>query len=330
MRTIVNAAWVGVALAAFAFTVSAWADEPAQNRNNNAANNPANNANNNSNNNAAVDQTHVAIARDFRTSDIIGLYVKNKNHEDLGKIDDLVIDMKNGEVRYAAIAYGGVAGIGSKLFAVPWQKLTFMFGEPNKANSRHFMLDASKEQFENSPGFDSSHWPNVADSNWAASVDKHYNFDRTAHNNANAPAHANSGTANANTDNARQQTVAYETVFRASKIKGMEVRNDKNEHLGDIDDMVIDVSKGHVKYLALSYGSWFTGGNKLFAVPLSSFTLTHDNNKTFFTVHVSQGSLKNAPGFDKNNWPDTADPNWAKGIDSYYERTAQRPATTRQ
>src|SRR4051794_3615384 len=105
MRTIVNAAWAGVALAAFAFTVSAWADEPAQNRNNNAANN----ANNNSNNNAAVDQTHVAITRDFRTSDITGLYVKNKNHEDLGKIDDLVIDMKNGEVRYAAIAYGGVA-----------------------------------------------------------------------------------------------------------------------------------------------------------------------------------------------------------------------------
>jgi len=297
MRTYVKAAWAGVALATVAFTASAWADEPAKNTT------------------VAVDQVHVTVARDFRTADIIGLPVKNNKHEDIGKIDDLVIDMKNGEVRYAAIAYGGVAGIGSKLFAVPFQKMTFMFGEPNKANSRHFMLDVSKEQFENSPGFDSSHWPNVADPQWGASVDKHYRFERTA-------------TAAANTD--KQQTVAYETVFRASKIKGMEVRNDKNEHLGDIDDMVIDVTKGHVKYLALSYGSWFTGGNKLFAVPLSSFTLTHDNNKTFFTVHVSQDSLKNAPGFDKSHWPDTADPNWAKGIDTYYERTAQRPATTRQ
>jgi len=309
MRTFVTAAWAGAALAAVAFNTAAWADEPAKNRDN-------------TNTAAAGDQTHVSVARDFRTADIIGLYVKNNKHEDLGKIDDLVIDMKTGDVRYAAIAYGGVGGIGSKLFAVPWQKLTFMFGEPNKANSRHFMLDVSKEQFENSPGFDSSHWPNVADPNWAASVDKHYNFNRTEHNNANATANANSG----NT----QQTVAYETVFRASKIRGMDVRNDKNEHLGDIDDMVIDVSKGHVKYLALSYGSWFTGGNKLFAVPLTSFTLTHDNNKTFFTVHVSQDSLKNAPGFDKNNWPDTADPNWAKGIDTYYERSAQRTSTTRQ
>jgi len=192
-----------------------------------------------------------------------------------------------------------------------------MFGEPNKANSRHFMLDASKEQFENSLGFDSSHWPNVADPQWGASIDKHYNFNRTT-----------STTDNRTTDN-RQQTVAYETVFRASKIKGMEVRNDRNEHLGDIDDMVIDVAKGHVKYLALSYGSWFTGGNKLFAVPLSSFTLTHDNNKTYFTVNVSQETLKNAPGFEKSRWPDTANPNWAKDVESYYERTAQR-TTTRQ
>src|SRR5580765_5272479 len=134
MRTIVRTAWAGVALAAFTFITAAWADDPAQN--------PG----------VAVDQTHVSIARDFRTADIIGLPVKNNKHEDLGKIDDLVIDMKTGEVRYAAIAYGGVAGIGSKLFAVPWQKMTFMFGEPNKANSRHFMFDASKEHFENAPG----------------------------------------------------------------------------------------------------------------------------------------------------------------------------------
>jgi len=293
MRTIVKPAFFAFALAALCFTTAAWADDPAKTGNTNQANG---------------NEAKVAIAHVFRTADIIGLYVKNKNHEDIGKIDDLVIDMKNGEVRYAAVAYGGVAGIGSKLFAVPWQKMTFMFGEPNKANSRHFMFDVSKEQLENAPGFESSHWPNVADPHWSASVDKHYSINRERGSNAD------------------RQTVAYETVFRASKIKGMEVRNDNNEHLGSIDDLVIDVTKGHVKYFALSYGSWFTGGNKLFAVPLGSCTLTHDNNKTFLTVHASQETLKNAPGFEKNNWPDSADPNWTKTVDTYYERTAQRPA----
>jgi len=258
---------------------------------------------------AADDQANVAIAHVFRSGEIIGLPVKNNSHETLGKIDDLVIDMKTGEVRYAALSFGGIAGVGSKLFAVPFGSMKFMFGEPNNANSRHFMFDATKEQLEKAPGFDTSHWPNVGDAKWAASIDRHYNFQRK---------HTDTGAA-----------VTYETVFRASQVKGMDVRNDANENLGSVDELVIDVTKGHVKYVALSFGSWFTGGNKLFAVPLSSLTLTHANDKTFFVAHVSQDTLKNAPGFDKNNWPNTADPNWAKGIDTYYQRTAQRP-TTRQ
>jgi len=257
------------------------------------------------------DQTRVAVAHIFRSGEIIGMPVTNKAGENLGKIDDLVIDMKNGEIRYAALSFGGIAGIGSKLFAVPFQSMTFVFGEPNKADSRHFMFDATKDQLDKAPGFDSSQWPNVGDPQWSASIDKHYNIQRTEHAQ----------------DQVAAPKVAYETVFRASKIKGMEIRNDANEHLGDVDELVIDVPRGRVKYAALSFGSWFTGGNKLFAVPLTAFTLKHDNNKTFLVTHVSQESLRNAPGFDKNHWPDTASADWAKSIDTYYERTAQRPTT---
>jgi sporulation protein YlmC with PRC-barrel domain len=264
--------------------------------------------------NSEQGEAKVAIAHTLRTNDIIGLPVKNNRHEDLGKIDDLVIDMKTGEVRYAAISFGSIAGFGGKLFAVPWQSITFMYGEPNKANSRHFMFDVTKEQLENAPGFDSSRWPNVADPKWSASIDQHYKVNRATNT---TPA----------TDG--RQPVAYETVFRASKIKGLDVRNNANEDLGAIDELVIDVTKGHVKYMTLSFGSWFTGGNKLFAVPLASCTLTHANDKTYFVINVSQDSLKNAPGFDKDRWPNTADPNWAKSIDTYYERSAQRP-TPRQ
>lgn len=259
-------------------------------------------------------QGQVSVAHVFRTGEIIGMAVRNRAGENLGKIDDLVIDMKSGEVRYAALSFGGVAGIGSKLFAVPWQSMTFVLGEPNKADSRHFMFEVTKDQLEKAPGFDTSHWPNIGDPQWSASIDKHYNVQRKE-------TRTESGVA--------APQVAYETVFRASKLKGMDVRNDANENLGSVDELVIDVTKGHVKYVALSFGSWFTGGNKLFAVPLSAFTLNHANDKTFLIVHVSQESLRNAPGFDKNRWPDTADAGWAKSIDTYYERSAQRP-TTRQ
>jgi sporulation protein YlmC with PRC-barrel domain len=256
---------------------------------------------------AKSEQSQVAIAQTFRAGDIIGLPVWNKANENIASIDDLVIDMKTGEVRYAAISRGSVAGIGGKLYAVPFSALTFVFGEPNKADSRHFVMDATKDQLDAAPGFETSHWPSVGDSQWGASIDKHYKVDRKI---------------DAKADGAK---ITYETVFRASKIKGMDVRNDANDNLGSIDELVIDVTKGHVKYVALSYGSWFTGGNKLFALPLSACTLTHANEKTYFAVHASQEMLKNAPGFDKNQWPNTADANWNKSIDTYYERTTRRP-----
>jgi sporulation protein YlmC with PRC-barrel domain len=286
MRTMLNLLFVGFFAAAVASTFAAAA--PAQ------------------------DTTNVAVTHVFKSADIIGLPVRNKAGEDLGKIDDFVVDMKTGEVRYAALSFGGFAGFGSKLFAVPFGSMTFMLGEPNKANSRHFVFDVTKEQLDRAPGFDSSNWPNVADSKWGEAIDKHYNFQRKPHDTA---AIATGEGAN----------VEYETVFRASQIKGMDVRNDKNENLGSVNELVMDIAKGHVKYVALSYGSWFTGDHKLFAVPLSALTLNYAENKTFFVAHVSQESLKNAPGF--TNWPNTADPNWAKTIDAYYERTATRPGT---
>jgi sporulation protein YlmC with PRC-barrel domain len=256
------------------------------------------------------DQANVNVAQVMKSGDIIGLYVKNKAGETIGSINDLVIDMKNGDVRYAALSVGGFAGVGNKLFAVPLGAMTFKFGEPNKADSRHFVFDVAKDHFKDSDGFDQSRWPNIADPKWGESIDKHYKFDRqpTTGTNAGAP-------------------VTYETVFRASKIKGMDVRNKENDNLGSIDEIVIDMNKHHVNYLVLSYGSWFAGGNKLFAVPLASLTLNHANDKTFFLAHVSQETLKNAPGFNKDQYPNMADPNWAKTIDTYYERTATRPAT---
>jgi sporulation protein YlmC with PRC-barrel domain len=212
--------------------------------------------------------------------------------------------------------------------------MTFAFGTPSNKNDRHFIFDVSKNQLDNAPGFDSSHWPNVADPKWSASIDKHYKVERKAETAATDAAHSTARVER--TDKPRTEdtvpnarvtdapNLAVQTVFRASKVKGIDVRNDANENLGDVNELVIDAKNGHLRYLALSFGSIFTGGNKLFAVPLSAVTLSHAENKTFLTLHVSQDNLRNAPGFDKNNWPNTADPNWARDIDSFYQRTATR------
>lgn len=240
----------------------------------------------------------VEIANVFRSSEIVGLPVRNRENKNLGKVEDLVIDLNTGEIRYAALSFGGIAGIGSKLFAIPWSQMTFVFGEKD----RHFVYDTTPEQLKEAPGFDASHWPNVADRAWSASIDKHYRVDRTTA-----------------TDT---KPVAYDTVFRASKIKGMKVRNEQNEDLGHVSEIVLSLKDGRVKYMALSHGSVVGVGGKLFAIPMSSYTLRHAQNEAFFILNVSPEQLNRAPGFDSNHWPNTADPNWSAEIDRYYARRA--------
>jgi sporulation protein YlmC with PRC-barrel domain len=62
-------------------------------------------------------------------STISGDKVCNLEGEDLGKIEDLVVDLDTGKVAYAVLSFGGFMGMGDKLFALPWQSLTVDKGE---------------------------------------------------------------------------------------------------------------------------------------------------------------------------------------------------------
>ena len=59
------------------------------------------------------------LAADTLTGDA----VVNREKEDLGKIEHLMIDVETGRVAYAVLSFGGFLGIGDKLFAIPWSAL---------------------------------------------------------------------------------------------------------------------------------------------------------------------------------------------------------------
>ncbi len=99
---------------------------------------------------------------------LTGDNVVNRQNEDLGKVEEIMIDTASGRVAYAVLSFGGFLGMGEKLFAIPWQSL-----EVDTANKR-FILDTPKERLENAPGFDKSNWPNMADRTWGESIYTHY------------------------------------------------------------------------------------------------------------------------------------------------------------
>ena len=91
-------------------------------------------------------------------------------------------------------------------------------------------------------------------------------------------------------------------VLKASELIGMSVQGTDGKKLGDIKDLVIDPEEGGVEYAVLEFGGFAGIGDKYFAVPWDALQLDQTNKKLLLDVHKKE--LKNAPGFDKNNWPD--------------------------
>jgi sporulation protein YlmC with PRC-barrel domain len=102
---------------------------------------------------------------------IIGDDVKNSAGEDLGRLEDVMLDVNDGRISYGVLTFGGFLGMGNKLFAIPWSALVL------NTEEKCFYLNIDKEQLENAPGFDKDHWPNMADHEWGRTVYDYYGVD---------------------------------------------------------------------------------------------------------------------------------------------------------
>jgi hypothetical protein len=105
---------------------------------------------------------------------LLGNDVYNKAGDDLGDIKEFMIDMASGKVAYAVLSFGGLLGMGDKLFAVPWAALTL------DTTNKRFTLDVSKDVLKDAPGFNKDRWPSMSDKTWASGVHKFYGTSYSA------------------------------------------------------------------------------------------------------------------------------------------------------
>ena len=110
----------------------------------------------------------------------------------------------------------------------------------------------------------------------------------------------------------------YPRVLSATTIIGDKVLNTAGEHLGNIKELMIDLDGGLIAYAVLSFGGFLGMGDKLFAIPWEALTVDTENHSLI--LDVDKEVLKNAPGFDKDNWPDNAkyEAGWLLGVYEYY------------
>ncbi|RCS28607.1 PRC-barrel domain containing protein [Rhodanobacter denitrificans] len=106
--------------------------------------------------------------RFLSASTLNGDAVKNHQGDSLGDLKDIMIDTTNGKIAYGVLSFGGVLGMGEKLFAVPWDAIEV------DGKNKQLLLDVAKDRLKDAPGFDKDHWPNFADKTFANQVRDYY------------------------------------------------------------------------------------------------------------------------------------------------------------
>lgn len=115
----------------------------------------------------------------------------------------------------------------------------------------------------------------------------------------------------------------HRRTMSATTLIGDAVQNAAGENIGDLKEIMLDVTSGQIAYGVLDFGGFLGMGNKLFAVPWTAFTVDEDKHRLI--LDVDKETLRNAEGFDQSDWPDTADETWGRrlhdhyGVDPYWE-----------
>ena len=112
----------------------------------------------------------------------------------------------------------------------------------------------------------------------------------------------------------RNETVS---LISAGKVSGTEVYNSAGDHLGEIQDVMIDKQTGRTAYAVMSFGGFLGIGEKYHPLPWQ--TLKYDPRQGGYVVGLTKEQLEGAPNYDVGKAPAWGDRTYEKSIHDYYK-----------
>ena len=112
------------------------------------------------------EETMTLIASDK----VEGTPVYNRQNEKLGSIHNLMVDKRSGKVEYAVMSFGGVLGMGTDYYPLPWGSLTY---DPAQGG---YIVDIDKETLKSAPHYKPTDTPRY-DRAYGESVYGHYGLN---------------------------------------------------------------------------------------------------------------------------------------------------------
>jgi sporulation protein YlmC with PRC-barrel domain len=234
---------------------------------------------------------------DIRASKLVGRNVVDAQGKDLGEIKDLIVDVHGGRILYAIVSYGGFLGLGEKSFAQP---LTSFKRESGKDA---LVLAVDQAKLKDAPGFPNDRWPDWRQSDYRSRVDRFWGGGESKTGGSGAkPA---------------QQYV------RASKLLDADVELANGDDVGDIDDVVVNVRDGTVRYVVLDFDKKWSLDDKLVALPMSAFR-PKDGGEDLVLASSSREQIRGAPAFAKDRWPAENDRDFSARVERWGESHSDR------
>lgn len=96
-----------------------------------------------------------------------GCSVFNGSGDKLGSIDDLMIERKSGQVRYAVLEFGGFLGMGTDHYPLPWSMLKY------DTQLDGYVVPLEKSQLEKAPHYAPNDAPEYSEA-YGQKVYEHY------------------------------------------------------------------------------------------------------------------------------------------------------------
>jgi hypothetical protein len=110
-----------------------------------------------------------------------------------------------------------------------------------------------------------------------------------------------------------QINTRHSTMISSQTVNGTEVYSPAGDHLGHIDELLIDKQSGKVAYAMMAFGGFLGIGEEQFPLPWAK--LRYDTERDGYVTDVTKEQLEGAPD-RTDNW--RADREWERGYYTYY------------
>jgi len=225
---------------------------------------------------ASSGSSHAIFDGVRKVSGLLRTHAVNRANENIANVSDVVLD-PDGTVRYVILSHGGVAGIGAKYTAIPWDGLNVRHVDGKWAVD----LDMTKDALARAPTFQQEHYKDLADPGFVRRI--HEFFRPRAESQASSA-------------DRKGQQQGLPMVLRASKILGAKLKDQRNENSGSVEDLLLD--RNHrVGFAIVGRGGILGIGENYIPVPWSKLRLNYDRESTGVTAQIdaSREQLEKAP-----------------------------------